>query len=557
MKNVRATVRRFIAQRLELGTELDFLNRETRQVLFVFGLSFIGALTLTGFGITYILNGRPERALIDFAFTLLAMANLAYLRRLKNVIAASNFILCLMLVLTAFLLVSGGLHDTGFLWLFTIPILAFFLQGLSRGVWWVVATLVIIQTIGLLGAAGWLDIPYAEEQMEQVFVGLTVVSAMLGLFELVTERYEEELLVKDRELEKFKQAVDATTDGIVMTDVEANIIYVNPAWERLTGYSASQALGQNPRILQSGKTDPAEHQRLWQNLAAGLPFKSEKIINRRRDGSEYTAELQIFPVRLDGKNIFYVGLQEDISERVRLDAAKTEFVSLASHQLTTPLSAIAWFTELLMDNTAGPLPPKQRSIIGKIQLSNERMITLVTALLNTSRIDLGTFEVAPILTDLPKLIRQVVREVRATGPTPRIIVDLDVSLPPILLDQNLMTIIVQNLITNAVRYTPRSGRVTVRLQAQRNVLILQVADTGIGIAEHDRQQMFTKMFRSRAAQAMSPNGNGLGLYIVKAIVEQSGGSISFTSKPKIGTTFTVKLPRSGMRAKAGSRALSA
>ncbi len=554
---LKLSIRQLIAKRLGVGPDLNFTDRRTRQLAFTYGFSLIGSSIVIAYGWFYLIQGVFQHAAVDFLFGLLALSNVLALRRHGRLSVATGIVLIAMLVLTGYLFTSGGLVGTGFLWVFTIPILAFFLDGASRGAVWMVAVVFEIGFLNILQGANLVHTAYTSQELNQILVGVITVGVMILLFELITERYESELQRQEHELEKFKLVADQATDGVVMTDHHANIVYVNRAWEKLTGYRSEDVVGKNPRIIKSGKTPTSEYQKMWKALNAGRPFSSEAFINRRKDGREYNAQVHFFAIRSADRNLFFVQLQQDITERVSIDRAKTEFVSLASHQLTTPLSAIGWFGELMHDPASGKLPLKQQHLLSRIEQANQEMVSLVNALLDVSRIDLGTFAILPVPTQVGQLTKQLMQEVGAAHPgRAKMTVTMESGLPSVKLDPNLFRIVLQNLLTNALRYTPPTGRIKIALQRDGRWLKLDVTDTGIGIPAADREKIFGKFFRATNAQLEVPNGNGLGLFIVKAIADATGGSIQFSSIEKRGTTFTMRFPLSGMRPKAGTRQLA-
>lgn len=367
---------------------------------------------------------------------------------------------------------------------------------------------------------------------------------------------EAELLIRQQQLELFQKATDSSTEAVVMTDTRGDIFYVNAAWEKVTGWKLREARGKNPRILQSGKTNPAIYKKLWKALTAGKSFFSDEIINRRKDGREYDAELHIYPVRQSKKEVIYVGLEQDITDRKEIDRAKTEFVSIASHQLATPLTSMRWTLELLASSK--PFPPKQQHYLDTIAMTNVRMIALVNALLNTSRVDVGSFMIMPQMIDVAKEIKSMVEEVAADSAKKQLTVKVQSTNRRLSYsaDPTLLRIIIQNLLTNAIRYTPDGGKITISYILDAQWLSLSVSDTGMGIPPNEQGKIFQKMHRAQNAIAAVPNGTGLGLYIVKAIVSHSGGTITFDSTVGKGTTFVVRWPASGWKSRTGNRELS-
>jgi len=372
------------------------------------------------------------------------------------------------------------------------------------------------------------------------------------------EHAQEKIVAEIRNVEKFQKVVDSSTQAAAITDPQGSIIYVNAAWETLNQYTSTEALGRNPKILKSGKTAPEVFVALWEKIHAGLPYHTEEVTNRRKDGSEYLAGLWIYPIVDDGKIVFFVSLLEDITQRKEVDRAKTEFVSLASHQLRTPLSAIRWYSEMLLSKYVGELNEKQQQYVKEIYAGNLRMVELVNALLNVSRIDLGTFAIEPEDIDLFEVCDSVLSEL-----TPQIvekkqsvnrIYDQKVGLYKG--DKKLLRIIFQNFLSNSVKYTQPEGQVVVEIARRDPDLLIRVGDNGYGIPKAQQGKIFEKLFRADNVRQKDTEGTGLGMYIVKAIVEQSGGKIWFDSEENKGTTFYVTLPIAGMPKKTGIKGLT-
>lgn len=251
-----------------------------------------------------------------------------------------------------------------------------------------------------------------------------------------------------------------------------------------------------------------------------------------------------------------IGVNWDITHEAEIDRAKTEFVSLASHQLRTPLSSMNWFAEMLMDGDAGKLNKKQQEFIGEIYAGSKRMTDLVSSLLNVSRIELGTFAItteevllADIVTDVETELAYRIRDRKQTftKKIPKMV--------PIALDRKLTHMIIENLLSNAVKYTPEGGTINLTVQRKQDGIYILVKDSGVGIPKTQQDRVFQKLFRADNVVGSDTQGTGLGLYIVKSVVEAAGGKISFVSKENKGTTFTVVLPKEGMIAKKGSRSL--
>lgn len=240
-----------------------------------------------------------------------------------------------------------------------------------------------------------------------------------------------------------------------------------------------------------------------------------------------------------------------------LDLAKDEFVSIASHQLRTPLTALKGFTGMLIDGDAGPVSEKQLEYLGEIKNANDRMISLINALLNVSRVDLGVFIVEPEPVNLQKVAESVLSELDAKIKEKKLQVEMtfEKNLPVINADLKIIRMVFQNLLSNAEKYTPPDGNISFDIKKDGPNVLISVTDSGYGIPENVQSKIFTKLFRADNARVKDPDGTGLGLYIIKATIEKTGGKIWFKSKENLGSTFYVTIPLAGMKKKEGSRRL--
>jgi len=270
------------------------------------------------------------------------------------------------------------------------------------------------------------------------------------------------------------------------------------------------------------------------------------------------------------------GVAQNVSVHKELAQAKTDFVAIASHQLRTPLSIIKWYIDYMLCGDAGELRGEQKKFLNEVYKSNERLIELVNALLDVSRIDLGTFAIEPEPTDIIEKANLALKKFSTEIRAKKIKLEKRFDALPLLkLDPRLTTIVFENIISNAVKYTTENG--TIRLvikRAEPNILI-KISDSGCGIPREVQPKIFTKMFRADNVKRIESVGTGLGLYIVKAIVKKSGGKIWFESpsldlllekdqkhddlpldKRSQGTTFYITIPLKGMKKKIGTKKLT-
>jgi signal transduction histidine kinase len=251
-------------------------------------------------------------------------------------------------------------------------------------------------------------------------------------------------------------------------------------------------------------------------------------------------------------------LIESTNKKLRLlDLAKDEFVTIASHQLRTPLTALKGYAGMLLDEDVGPINDKQREYLVEIENANNRMINLITALLNVSRVDLGVFVVEPEQVNLEQVAESVLSDLgtKIQDKKLRVKTDFEKGLPLIKADLKIIRMIFENLFTNAVKYTPPGRSMTVNIKKDGSNVLISVADTGYGIPKNAQSKIFTKMFRADNVRIKDPDGTGLGLYIIKETIEKTGGKIWFESKENKGSTFYVRIPLKGMRKKEGTKRL--
>lgn len=188
-----------------------------------------------------------------------------------------------------------------------------------------------------------------------------------------------------------------------------------------------------------------------------------------------------------------------MTQENKIDKAKSEFVSLASHQLRTPLSAINWYTEMLIAGDAGKLNAEQKKYVGEVYAGNQRMVQLVNALLNVSRLELGTFVIEPELTDIVLLAQAVIDEQKQSIKAKKVLFSaiLPKDTPLIEIDPKLMRMVFQNLLANAIKYSPEGGEVSFTvLQKNKKTIQIKIADNGYGIPMHQQDKIFTKLFRA-------------------------------------------------------------
>jgi len=236
------------------------------------------------------------------------------------------------------------------------------------------------------------------------------------------------------------------------------------------------------------------------------------------------------------------------NEKLReLDKRKSEFLSVAAHQLRTPLSGIKWTFNMLLSSELGPITNDQKVFIMKGYESNERMIALVDDMLGADRIDSGKYHFNFVNVQILDLIDNVLYEILPSANKKNITIEFKdrSKVPQVYADPEKIRAVVQNLLDNAIKYTPKGGKITIETVIMDEYLKVGISDNGIGIPSDQRKNIFDRFFRGRNAVRVETDGSGLGLFIVKSIIEKHGGMIWFESRENQGTTFyfTVKIAK--------------
>ena len=367
----------------------------------------------------------------------------------------------------------------------------------------------------------------------------TFIQYVLGTVEhlgtFLTEKFAEDIE------SILRQALEVANDAVLITTPEPAIIYVNPAWERLNGYKLEEVRGRNPSILQSLKTPKEAYGWMWETISAGKIFRTEEIINRRKDGTEYCEELTISPIFKNGNISFYMSITRDVTKRKETEKAREEVISLTAHQLRTPLTMIDWNVESLLKDKLGQ---EREDYLKDIFVATKTMNELVDMFLNAAKLEAGTFIVQSVLTDVAGEVKRIAGHFMVFAEKKRIKFEIQVEegLPKIKIDPIVLGIALDNFLSNAVKYTPEEGRVMLEVRMDDGSLMIAVTDTGWGILPEEQPKIFTKLFRASNIKEIAPKGTGLGLYIVKKAMEQCGGKAGFVSEIGKGSTFWASFP---------------
>lgn len=392
---------------------------------------------------------------------------------------------------------------------------------------------------------------------------ITRMKEVENVLQSKTEDLQKANEVVKQEKVKYEALLTSIGDGMIATNKDGEILVMNPQAGKMLGRDIADSIGKFFTDVvpleqnEKEKMIPLDERPVLRTLLSGSRLTVVSYYFRA-DGGKFPVSVTSAPIMLDGSIIGAIVVFRDITKEKEIDKSKTEFVSLASHQLRTPLSAIRWYSEMLDSEKLGALNASQKDYLSEIYKSNRRMIDLVNALLNVSRIDMGTFAIEPEPTDIKEIAESVLKElfVKIQESDLHVTNFYEEDLPKVNVDPKLMRIIIQNLLSNAMKYTPKGGNVALSLTKDDKNMLVKVSDSGVGIPAAVQDKIFTKLFRADNARVVESEGTGLGLYIIKSIVERGGGRTWFVSEENKGTTFFVEVPLSGMRSLQGAKDLA-
>lgn len=257
-------------------------------------------------------------------------------------------------------------------------------------------------------------------------------------------------------------------------------------------------------------------------------------------------EIQEFNVTLQRKiDEATKELKQTNQKLLALDEAKDEFVSMASHQLRTPLTSIKGYLSMVIEGDAGKINDTQKEMLGQAFFSSQRMVYLIADLLNVSRLKTGKFTIEPKPVYLPDVIESEISQLQegAAAKNLKLTFDKPKEFPTMNLDEMKIRQVVMNFTDNAIYYTPSGGKITVELKETSKAVEFRVKDSGIGVPKSEQHKLFTKFYRAENARKTRPDGTGLGIFMAKKVVVAQGGSIIFESKEGKGSTFGFSFPK--------------
>lgn len=397
------------------------------------------------------------------------------------------------------------------------------------------------------GNQKWLvttKIPLNDENGKNV--GLVGIGRDITEFKLAQEK-----------ISKLSKGIEQSSSNIVITDLKGNIEYANPAFYVTTGYTESEVLGQNPRIMKSGQMDDAVYKELWQTISAGDVWRGE-LLNKKKNGSLYWEWATITSIKNDkGKTTNYIAIKDDITERKRMqtellqakekaeesDRLKSAFLANMSHEIRTPLNSIIGFSELLNDPEFDQ--EQKNEFIRTIIENGNSLLSIISDIMDFSMLEAHQMKIQKQVISTKKLFTDLRNDFskKAIQKGIEFRVDQNTGSNDILIESDFYRIkqIFNNLIGNALKFT-ESGYVEIGYQLGDFDVIFYVKDTGIGIDPAHHQSIFERFRQIDLAKTRKYGGNGLGLSISKNLTELLGGRIWIESEPGKYSNFFFTIP---------------
>jgi len=378
------------------------------------------------------------------------------------------------------------------------------------------------------------------------------IVGILGIGHDITEQ-----LITENNLRKFMLGIENSSDAIFITNINGTIDFVNPAFEKIYGFSRPEALGKTPRILKSGLISPEAYKHFWDTLLEGKPVKGE-LKNKTKDGRIIDIEASNNPIIDEKGNIVgFLSINRDITERKLVvtelilakekaeesDRLKTAFLNNISHEIRTPLNAITGFSALLTlpDNTL----ESQTTYIESILKGSDNLLSIISDIIDISSIEAKATNIQiskiNLNSRIDKLFKQFLPEASEKGITLSYKTALSSEKAEIMTDRAKLVRVLSNLISNAIKFTLK-GQVIFGYEPRDSFIEFFVLDTGIGIPLEFHSKIFENFYQVDKSLDRQFEGTGLGLPICKAFVEQLGGKIWLQSEPGSGSTFYFTLP---------------
>jgi PAS domain S-box-containing protein len=337
-------------------------------------------------------------------------------------------------------------------------------------------------------------------------------------------------------------------EGAIATDEFGRIVRINYSALQLLGFNEQEVIGKwYPSVVvaihENGSKVNLMDRSITKAFISGNPV-IETTYYLTKKGDRLPVTITVSPVVISGRPIGAINLFRDITQEHEIDRMKSEFISLASHQLRTPLSAIKTYSHMLLEGFMGKLNKDQTQALESVVDASDRMVQLTDTLLNITRIESGSITISKSKVNLRAVAEKVIHEQLLDARSKDIVISIDSPDKPAIVntDKFIVKEILTNIISNAIKYTPEKGKIILAIRPRKDEILCSVSDNGIGIPKAHQDQIFNKFYRAPNVLGRDTTGTGLGLYLIKSLAERLDIPISFESTENKGTTFYFSLP---------------
>lgn len=501
---------------------------------------------------------------------------------------ASSLTILASLALLVFSVLVDGLSNATIFWFFVFPVVATFLKGKRGGSIWLLTVVLVLVSLFMASRLGFITttvIEYDAMTFHQLITAIFLIAVFVYFYQdnldrkvqsvaqreekltniytqlqdeithrkAVAESLDNNLHILGRQKARTEALLESIGEGVIAVDNEGTVIIANHVTKQLFNYYEKDITDQTYSTLftlydEDDNPLPVDDHPLIQALNNQSQYHAAAYYFHNYNGEPVPISTTASPVDLEGDNIGAIEVFRDISEERAMAKAKDEFLSLASHQLRTPLGAIRWYAERLLKTSH--MKEKNRKYLETIYEDSARMSSLLNDYLNVSRLELGKIQINVSSVQLADAIDTTLEDLNPIIKEKSLHITRKYSEDMVLqTDKQSLELIMQNLISNAVKYTPENGSITITAapytgqdESLNPGTVIHVEDSGMGIPPDQQRHIFSKLFRADNAQHSDIEGTGLGLYSVKATVDALQGVIWFESRPEQGTMFAVILP---------------
>ncbi len=569
--------RRYINQAFQGGVHPSHSIETRRRILMINTISFIGILNLFPLGIAALFTGKPVLGILDIVLGSLLVILQINLRRTHNPLLISHIGVFAAAGLYGFLLITGGVDQSGHVWFFTFPLIAMFLLGKKIGTR---MTLILLVCSGIIMALLYRFPNTAHYSINFLFrfaLAFFVVFLYAYFFEAIRLKTQEQLTSKNVQLEdtiaeikktqcaleeseaKYRNLIDRANDGIVLIQ-DRLIKYANPRLSELTGYSEDELL-ESKFTKYLAVYEKSNLEKMYQKHNEGEPITAifDSVICHK-NGSKLNVELNGGLVSIQGKAADLVIIR-DISERKKYEhelqrakseaeaanKAKSGFLASMSHELRTPLNHIIGFTDMLINEYYGELNSKQDECLEDILNSGKYLLSLINDVLDLSKVEAGKMELQLSRFKIHELVESslfMIKEkcisqgIKLTFEAAENVEELEVKA-----DQRRLKQVLYNLLSNAAKFTPERGFISVKLEKNGKNVKVSVQDSGVGIEKIHQQYIFNSFSQIDSEMNAKTQGTGLGLPLSRNIIEMHAGRIWVESEGQgKGSSFIFTIP---------------